>query len=438
MMEPMAAPRHPRVPRRLPACPPETRRMCRHNLPNCSPRCLRVAALALAGWAFASTGFAADVARGPSFEKEILPILKTHCVRCHGAEKRKAALDVRSKAGLLRGGENGPALVPGAVDRSLLWAKLADDKMPPGDVKLAAAEKAILKEWITAGAARRRQRAAGGWAGSTGDRRRPPLLVVPAAGPPCRPLGQAVLARSQSDRCVCAGRAGEEGADVRPRGGPLVLLRRATFDLTGLPPTPEEIDEFLSDKRPDAYERLIDRLLASPRLWRAAGRDTGSTSPATPIPRASSTPTMCVPPPGRYRDYVIRAFNADKPWDRFIQEQLAGDELYDYWTAYQSEKALPARVIEGLVATGYLRCASDTSRPDFVNIKNAPGYYHQDAQRHRANRVVVAARPDGALCPLPQPQVRPDPADRLLSAFGDLHERLSSGTVGAAGAASSL
>src|SRR5205807_4013169 len=79
----------------------------------------------------------------------------------------------------------------------------------------------------------------------------------------------------------------------------------------------------------------------------------------------------------RYRDYVIRAFNADKPYDRFLQEQIAGDELVDYWTAYRTEKALRPEVVEALVATGYLRCASDTSRPDFVTIKNAPGYYYQ-------------------------------------------------------------
>src|SRR5262249_24125671 len=79
----------------------------------------------------------------------------------------------------------------------------------------------------------------------------------------------------------------------------------------------------------------------------------------------------------RYRDYVIRAFNADKPYDRFLQEQLAGDELTDYWTAYRTEKQLRPEVVEAITATGFLRCASDTSRPDIVNIKNAPGYYYQ-------------------------------------------------------------
>src|SRR5205823_1501352 len=79
----------------------------------------------------------------------------------------------------------------------------------------------------------------------------------------------------------------------------------------------------------------------------------------------------------RYRDYVVRALNADKPYDRFLQEQLAGDELSDYWTVAARAKKLPAAVVEALEATGFLRCASDTSRPDFVNIKNAPGYYFQ-------------------------------------------------------------
>src|SRR5262249_27789661 len=156
----------------------------------------------------------------------------------------------------------------------------------------------------------------------------------------------------------------------------VTLLRRATLDLTGLPPTPEEIDAFLADKRPDAYERQVERLLASPRYGERWGRhwlDVAGYADSEGILDADYVRTAA----WRYRDYVIAAFNADKPYDRFLQEQLAGDELTDYHSAYQSQKKLPADVVEGLVATGFLRCASDTSRPDFVNIKRASGYYYQ-------------------------------------------------------------
>jgi hypothetical protein len=325
--------------------------------------------------ALVPTAFCADSASGPTFEKEVVAILKAHCVRCHGEGQRKASLDVRSKAGLLKGGETGPALVPGAADKSLLWLKITEDKMPPGKAKLSEAEKALLKTWIAAGAHGEISAKADGPDREVTDADRRFWSFQPPSRPAVPSVKHSDRVRNAIDSFVLSSLE-KKGLTLAPEAPRLVLLRRATLDLTGLPPMPKEIDEFLHDKRPDAYERLIDRLLASPRYGERWGRhwlDLAGYADSEGILDADYVRTAA----WRYRDYVIRAFNDDKPYDRFLKEQLAGDELYDYWTANRTQKELPARVVEGLIATGYLRCASDTSRPDFVNIKNAPGYYHQ-------------------------------------------------------------
>src|SRR5262249_44960243 len=168
----------------------------------------------------------------------------------------------------------------------------------------------------------------------------------------------------------------KKGGTLSLEADRLTLLRRAYFDLVGLPPSPKDVETFLTDQAPDAYERLIDRLLGSEHYgerWSRHWLDLAGYADSEGILDADYVRTAA----WRYRDYVIQAFNQDKPYDLFLKEQLAGDELYDYWTAYESKKELSPQVVEGLIATGYLRCASDTSRPDFVNIKNAPGYYYQ-------------------------------------------------------------
>src|SRR5439155_9869327 len=140
---------------------------------------------------------------------------------------------------------------------------------------------------------------------------------------------------------------------------------RLSFDLLGLPPTPEQVAEFVHDKRPDAYEQLVDRLLSSPHYgerWARHWLDVAGYADSEGILDADYVRGAA----WRYRDYVIRAFNADKPYDRFLQEQIAGDELTGYWEAHDKQKELSAEVVEGITATGFLRCASDTSRPDFA------------------------------------------------------------------------
>ncbi|HJT77329.1 MAG TPA: PSD1 and planctomycete cytochrome C domain-containing protein, partial [Gemmataceae bacterium] len=314
----------------------------------------------------------------PLFEKDVLPIFRADCLRCHGGAKQKAGLDLRSRGALLKGGDSGPAVAPGSAERSELWVRVAADKMPPGKHKLSEAEKALIRAWIDGGAK--------GDAGAAVQA--PPSQDHPVADAerqfwafrsPVRPAVPAVRhadrVRNPIDAFLLAALE-KKGLTFAPEADRLTLLRRASFDLLGLPPSPEEIDRFLGDRSPDAYERLIDRLLASERYGERWGRhwlDLAGYADSEGILDADYVRSAA----WRYRDYVIRAFNQDKPYDRFLTEQLAGDELVNYWDAYRTQKELSPQVVEALTATGYLRCASDTSRPDFVTIKNAPGYYYQ-------------------------------------------------------------
>ncbi len=322
---------------------------------------------------------AADKA-APSFAKDVLPLLTAKCQQCHGSDKQKAGLDLRTRASILQGGDNGPAVVPGSAKASLLWQKIDAGKMPPPEKgKLTAAEKELIKAWINAGASDGSAVVARNAAELTeqpvteADRRfwsfqpphRPAVPTVRHADRVRNPIDAFILAALEKN-----------GLTLAPEADRLTLLRRATFDLTGLPPTPAEVEEFLNDSAPDAYERLIDRLLASGHYGERWGRhwlDLAGYADSEGILDADVVRTAA----WRYRDYVIKAFNRDKPYDRFLQEQIAGDELVEYWKVYQTRQELSPEVVEGLIATGYLRCASDASRPDFVNIKNAPGYYYQ-------------------------------------------------------------
>jgi hypothetical protein len=307
-----------------------------------------------------------------SFEKNVRPIFEAKCLRCHGEKRQRGGLDLRTKASVLKGGDNGAALRPGSLKGSTLWEKIRTDEMPEGDVKLSAKEKDAIKRWIEAGAPGNDKAVAPvgpDLAITDEDRKfwafqtpvRPPLPAVKTA----HPIDAFILFTLR-----------KKGLTLSPEADRTTLLRRVTFDLTGLPPTLKEIDDFVADETPAAYEKVVDRLLASPRYGERWGRhwlDLAGYADSEGILDADYVRSAA----WRYRDYVIRAFNADKPYDRFLQEQIAGDELVDYWTVYKTAKELPPHVVEALIATGYLRCASDTSRPDFVTIKNAPGYYFQ-------------------------------------------------------------
>ena len=310
-----------------------------------------------------------------TFEDHVLPILKSRCLKCHAGAEPAGELLLTTRREILRGGQSGPAMRIRAAESSLFWEKLASNEMPKGGPALSAEEKGIIRTWINEGATSTNesdddesglnpddgQPSSEHWAFRPPVR--PPVPQVQHADRVRDPIDSFVIATLEANRLSLSPEASRE-----------VLLRRASFDLTGLPPTPNEVREFLADQGELAYERMIDRLLASlhygerwARHWLdVAGYadSAGVLSEDRPLPTAF-----------RYRDYVIRAFNNDKPYDRFLQEQIAGDELTDYWAAYETLDRLPDEVVEAVTATGYLRCAPDSSRPDFSTIKNADAQY---------------------------------------------------------------
>lgn len=313
-----------------------------------------------------------SAAEPAQFERDVLPVLRARCLKCHSTAQRKGGLSVRTPAAMLEGGDNGPALVQGKPGESLLVEKIESGEMPPGKAaKVTAAELATLKGWIQAGAPASSEAVAQSAAADEPlhwafvPPKRPAVPVVRNVGAVRNPIDAFLLVKLDG-----------AGLPFSPEADRRTLIRRATFDLWGLPPTPQEVDAFVADKATDAYERLIERLLESPRYgerWARHWLDIAGYADSEGILSMDYVRAAA----WRYRDWVIQAFNADMPYDRFLREQIAGDELVDYWTAYKTQETLSPQIVQSLIATGYLRCASDTSRPDFVNIKNAPGYYYQ-------------------------------------------------------------
>ena len=334
--------------------------------------------------------WAAQPAAGPTFEADIAPLLTKHCGKCHAGDEPAGNLRVAQRRDLLAGGNSGPALRLAAAESSLLWEKLAANEMPKEGPPLSAEQKGLLRTWINNGApltdpasepeeVRPEERTRRGDPGDHWAFRppvRPPVPAVRNAGWVANPIDAFLLAELERAELQPA-----------PMAGRSVLLRRLAFDLVGLPPTPAEVTEWASGDHPpgergsdtahptdEEWDRLVDRWLADPRYGERWGRhwldlagyadSAGVLSEDRPLPTAF-----------RFRDYVIRAFNENKPFDRFLQEQLAGDELTGYWQAYQAQPTLPDEVIEGVIATGFLRCAPDSSRPDFSTIKNADALY---------------------------------------------------------------
>jgi mono/diheme cytochrome c family protein len=280
------------------------------------------------------------------FETRIRPLLAENCFKCHGEKKPKNGLRLDSRAGMLTGGEQGPAIVPGHPEKSLLIKAInyQELEMPPKK-RLSAAQIADLTHWVQRGAP---------WPGADPNQpapkprtkeyqvtaedrahwsfqpvKRPPVPVVEDRAWVANPIDAFILAKLEA-----------KGLTPNPPASRRELIRRVYYDLTGLPPTPQEVEAFVADPSPRAYEALVARLLGSPGYGEKWGRhwldlvrfaETNSYERDNPKPHA-----------WRYRDYVIRSFNDDKPYDQFIREQLAGDEL-------------PAAGGDALIATGYYR-----------------------------------------------------------------------------------
>jgi hypothetical protein len=287
----------------------------------------------------------ARAAAALTYDNTILPIFKSHCRSCHGATLPRTGLDLRTRGSVLEGGHSGPAVIPGSPEKSLLYKAVADGRMPPGGPKLSLAEVRQIAEWIRKGAP--------GSAGGGHWAFRPPVRpTIPA-------VRSARLVRNPIDAFLLF-KLERNGLSYSPPAERRTLIRRVTYDLIGLPPTPEEVDAFLDDLSPDAYEKVVDRLLADPRYgerWARHWLDVAGYADSEGILQED----LIRPNAWRYRDYVIRSLNNDKPYDQFIREQIAGDELFDYRKA---EHFTP-EIEEALTATGFLRTAVDATRPDF-------------------------------------------------------------------------
>ncbi|MFO0844256.1 MAG: PSD1 and planctomycete cytochrome C domain-containing protein [Gemmataceae bacterium] len=306
---------------------------------------------------------ATATSEAPVTQHDVLPILARRCTACHGGRRREGGLDLRSRAAMLQGGISGPAIAPGRPDISRLIKKIHAGQMPPRDrlvevsVKpIEDAETEVIARWIAAGApevAIRPDVATTAPDPLVSDRDRDFWAFRPPRSVPIPPARQTEKIRNAIDAFVLR-RLEAKGLGLSPEADRLTLIRRASFDLTGLPPEPGEVQAFLADRSADAYEKVIDRLLASPRYGERWGRywldlagyadSEGKREQDLPRPHA-----------WRYRDYVIQAFNGDKPYDRFLLEQLAGDELADYAGAAE----VTPELYDNLVATGFLRMAPD-------------------------------------------------------------------------------
>ncbi|MSU42181.1 MAG: DUF1553 domain-containing protein [Pedosphaera sp.] len=295
------------------------------------------------------------------FETKIRPALATHCYECHSAQsaKLKGGLKLDSREGIRAGGDTGPGVVPGRPSESLVLKALRHEaklEMPPKK-KLPASVAADFEQWIAMGAPDPREAGA-----SAGYKRMTPeearqfwafQAVKPVAAPKVK---NTAWPRADMDRFILAALEEKKLAPVADADR-RTLLRRLNFDIIGLPPTPEEIASFLNDKSAAATEKVVDRLLASPHFGERWGRhwldvarfaESNGNADNTPFPHA-----------WRYRDYVIASYNADKPYDQFVREQIAGDLL----PASDSRQ----RDVQ-IIATGFLAL---TSKP---RAQNNPDY----------------------------------------------------------------
>lgn len=330
------------------------------------------------------------------FDKEVQPILKANCVSCHTGEDASGGLDLNSRMAILKGGASGPAVVPGDLKSLLLRAVYFDGRQMPPQGKMSQAKIAILTRWVEMGAP---------W--SAPGKANAPAAPAKHGPPPVnaetmrfwsfqkvkRPavprVKNAVWAKSPIDAFVLANLE-KHKLQPAPQASRPTLIRRAYYDVTGLPPTPAQVRAFVADTSPEAWEKVVDQLLASPQYGERWGRhwlDLVRYAETNSFERDGDKPFVW-----RYRDYVINSFNSDKPYDRFVKEQLAGDEL-------------PNATPETLIATGYYRLGTwddEPADPQQARFDDLDNIVDTTSQTMLGMTVACARCHDHKIDPIPQ------------------------------------
>ncbi|MCC6508238.1 MAG: DUF1549 domain-containing protein, partial [Pirellulaceae bacterium] len=291
-----------------------------------------------------------DVATLP---RAVHQVLKRNCVKCHGVAKSEARLQLHTALRIWKGGESGVVVKPHSLNESPLWTRVALNEMPP-DQPLSDEDKQVLQNWIATGASgmpTSQQQADAIQQDEHWAFTRLRTIELPA-------VKHVPLCRTPIDRFV-QGELERVNLQLGPDADRHTLLRRLSFSIKGLPPNLEEIESFVSDDRPDALERRLDRYLASPQYGIRWGRywlDAAGYADSNGYFNADSDRPLAY----QYRDYVVRSVSADKPFDQFVQEQIAGDELSGFDADKHRRQATP-EMIDMLIATHYLRNGQDGS-----------------------------------------------------------------------------
>ena len=278
--------------------------------------------------------------------EKIAGIFKANCVRCHGPAKAEGKLDLSTGAAILRGGKNGPVLAPHQPGESLMWQRIDDNEMPPKK-PLSEDEKKLINDWILAGAPGLPEPSERG-ASEHWSFRKLTKIQPPA-------VNRADLVRNEIDRFIESSLESKK-LTLFKEAPKERLIRRVSLSLTGLPPSPAELNRFLNDRSADSYGKMVERYLASPRYgekWGKLWLDAAGYADSNGYFNADTDRPMAF----RYRDYVIRALNKDLAFDTFISEQLAGDEL----SGFRPGQAVPPEVADQLIATHFLRNGQDGS-----------------------------------------------------------------------------
>ncbi len=324
---------------------------------------MRICLLNVTALIGAAAGFcgaaAAQISKPPAppitFEQQVLPLMENRCIKCHSGAYPAGKLDVRTRAALVKGGSKGPSVVPGEPAKSSLYARIRNGQMPLGGPPLSSSEIELVRAWIEMGARaiHPEQQSALEPGRDPRDRAHWAFQLPKRAAVP--KVRNAARVRTPIDAFILADLE-KKKLGFSPDADAVTLVRRAYFDVIGLPPTPAEVDAFVNDRASDRWEKLIDRLLASPRYgerWARHWLDVAGYADS----EGGEAADLVRPDAWRYREYVIRSLNSDKPFDRFLLEQLAGDEVSEYW----KEKKLTPETVEQLEATGFLRMAVDGS-----------------------------------------------------------------------------